>query len=93
LTTASAAPASAANSQPARWLLATVVALFLVEVLLLVAGVNLRRGLNHDEHQFVASGVLLARQGLLPYRDFPYFHVPLLSVIYARSFRQPIICC
>jgi hypothetical protein len=87
LTTASAAPASAANSQPARWLLATVVALFLVEVLLLVAGVNLRRGLNHDEHQFVASGVLLARQGLLPYRDFPYFHVPLLSVIYAALFQ------
>ena len=56
-----------------------IAALVLALLLVLVWGLNMRRGLNHDEHQFVASGALIARDGLLPYRDFPYFHVPTLS--------------
>ncbi len=31
---------------------------------------------SHDEHQFVASGWWLATAGLIPYRDFPYHHMP-----------------
>ena len=31
---------------------------------------------SHDEHQFVASGWWLAYAGLIPYRDFPYHHMP-----------------
>ena len=64
-----------------------VVALVLALLFVLVWGLNMRRGLNHDEHQFVASGALIAREGLLPYRDFPYFHVPALSFLYALLFR------
>ena len=63
------------------------VAFVLALLLVLVWGLNMRRGLNHDEHQFVASGALIAREGLLPYRDFPYFHVPSLSFLYALLFR------
>jgi hypothetical protein len=44
------------------------------------------RELDHDEHQFVASATLLARHGYLPYRDYPYFHVPYLVVIDALVF-------
>ncbi len=62
-------------------------ALFLLVVLLLLVGLNMRRGLNHDENQFVASGQLIATMGALPYLDFPYFHVPGLSLIYAAIFR------
>ena len=47
-----------------------------------LAGVALPREVDHDEHQFVASGVLLARHGLLPYRDYPYFHLPNLVYLY-----------
>lgn len=61
--------------------------LLLAGALILLWGLNMRRGLNHDEHQFVASAALLARNGLLPYRDFPYFHVPLLTFIYAFLFQ------
>ncbi|MEM7536099.1 MAG: hypothetical protein AAF639_28210 [Chloroflexota bacterium] len=53
----------------------------------LILGLNMRRGLNHDEHQFIASAALMARDGLSPYADFPYFHVPLLSIIYAWLFQ------
>ena len=42
---------------------------------------------DHDEHQFVASATLLARHGLLPYRDYPYFHVPYLVFVDAGLFR------
>jgi hypothetical protein len=45
------------------------------------------RGLSRDEHQFVAAGVLFATERLLPYRDFPYFHVPNLVFVYAGLFR------
>ena len=87
MVTTSTSPAAAPPDSPARGALAAAAVIFLAAVLLLLLGVNLRRGLNHDEHQFVASGALIARQGLLPYRDFPYFHVPLLSLIYAALFQ------
>ena len=31
---------------------------------------------NHDEDQFITSARLLLDEGLLPYRDYPYFHTP-----------------
>ena len=40
-------------------------------------------GLNHDEHQFIAPGALLSRHGLLPFRDYPIFHLQNLSFVYA----------
>lgn len=80
-----AAPAAPHRRSLGPWLAA--LAAFLALTLLLVWGLNMRRGLNHDEHQFVASGILIARYGLLPYRDFPYFHVPGLSFLYAAIFR------
>jgi hypothetical protein len=43
--------------------------------------------LQNDEHQFVASGALLARHWTLPYRDYPYFHMPNLVLIYAALFK------
>ena len=55
--------------------LLTAAALWLL-LFVLLFGLNMRRGLNHDEHQFVGSAVLLARAGLQPYADFAYFHVP-----------------
>ena len=61
--------------------------LFGAVVLLLQFGLNMRRGLNHDEQQFVASGVLLARYGLRPYADFAYFHVPAQTLLYGLLFR------
>jgi len=43
--------------------------------------------LSHDEHQHLAAGVLFAKDGLLPYRDFPYFHVPYLVYAYGLLFQ------
>ena len=53
----------------------------------IVLGVAMTKGLNHDEHQHIAAGALLAREGLLPYMDFPHFHTPYLAFIYAALFR------
>src|SRR5690349_6210883 len=50
----------------------------LVVILLAIFSRIMTLGFDHDEHQFVASGTLLARQGMLPYRDYPYFHTPYL---------------
>lgn len=52
----------------------------------LVLGLGMTRGLSHDEHQHVASGALIAREHLLPYRDFPHFHTPYLAYLYALLF-------
>ena len=43
----------------------------------------IRAGNNHDENQFVASAELLVNHALLPYRDYPYFHMPNLVFVYA----------
>src|SRR5205085_8843685 len=48
---------------------------------------SMHHDLDHDEHQFVASAALLARRGLLPYRDYPYFHTPGLVFVYAAIFK------
>ncbi len=54
---------------------------------LLMLSLGLRRGVNHDEGQHLAAGAVLARDHLLPYRDFPYFHTPNLAFIYAFLFQ------
>ena len=43
--------------------------------------------LSHDENQFVASAYLFSSKGLLPYLDYPYFHMPNLIFIYAGLFK------
>ena len=52
----------------------------------IVLGLGMTKGLSHDEHQHVAAGALIAREGLMPYRDFPHFHTPYLAYVYARHF-------
>src|SRR3954470_16284627 len=80
--------------QPSRdWLRLSMIALLtsLVGALLFLYAIS--RDLNHDEHQFIAPGVLISREGLLPYRDFPMFHLPNLAFIYAgldRLTHQPV---
>lgn len=49
---------------------------------------SMKTDYNHDENQFIASAYLLAREGLLPYRDYPYFHMPNLVLVYAMLFQQ-----
>jgi 4-amino-4-deoxy-L-arabinose transferase-like glycosyltransferase len=61
--------------------------LLLGVVLLLLLGSGLQKPLDHDEHQFISSGVLLGKYFRLPYLDFPYFHMPNLVFIYAVLFR------
>ena len=50
----------------------------------------MERDLNHDEHQFLVPGALLAREGLLPYRDYPLFHLPNLVFLYGAVDSIPL---
>jgi hypothetical protein len=69
-------------------LLVSVSALLLFALLfVLLLGLSMGRELNHDEHQFIASATQIVREQMLPYVDFAYFHVPLLSFVYALLFR------
>lgn len=70
-----------------RWPIALAAAALLTFLFALLWGLNMRRGINHDEHQFIAGAAYMARTGARPYVDFPYFHVPVLSLIYAALFR------
>jgi hypothetical protein len=54
---------------------------------LLMLSLGVRRGVNHDESQHLAAGAVFGRGLLLPYRDFPYFHMPDLALIYGALFR------
>ncbi|MBN2547552.1 MAG: glycosyltransferase family 39 protein [Anaerolineales bacterium] len=69
-----------------RVLLAIIALLFLFTAAVTFSRAMLRE-LNHDENYFIASGKLLADQGLLPYRDFPYSHLPNLVFVYALIFK------
>ena len=63
------------------------IALFLAAILAFLFAASMAKNLNHDEHQFIAPAVHLARNGLQPYRDFPLFHLPNLVFLYAALFR------
>lgn len=52
-----------------------------------ILSLGMTKALSHDEHQHVAAGALVAREGLLPYRDFPHLHTPYLAFVYALLFR------
>jgi len=59
----------------------------LLLLLLLMLSLGLRRGMNHDECLPLAAGALFARHLSLPYRDYPYFHMPDLILLYGVLFR------
>jgi hypothetical protein len=69
-----------------RLFLGILAASFFLGMFLLLLVANLQKPLDHDEHQFVASGALLAGEGLLPYRDYAYFHTPNLAFVYGALF-------
>lgn len=55
--------------------------------LCLLVPASLSKYYGYDEHQFIASGAVLAKFGLWPYLNYPYFHVPNLIFINALLFR------
>src|SRR5438132_1101901 len=65
-----------------RKLRVTILVALLVCTLVLIIARVVDASLNHDEHQFLAPAELWARNGLLPYRDFPMFHMPNLVFVY-----------
>src|SRR5512139_353299 len=62
-----------------------VISLFLFALALNVSRA-VRADYSHDEDQFITSARLLLDEGLLPYRDYPYFHTPYLVFVYALLF-------
>ena len=56
-------------------------------VLPFVLQLAMTQSFSHDENQHIAAGALVAREGLLPYRDFPHFHTPYLAFVYALLFQ------
>jgi len=61
-------------------LIATVV---LAYAFMLSLWFALTGSIDHDEHLFMSGASLMANEGLLPYRDFAYFHMPNLAYVYA----------
>jgi 4-amino-4-deoxy-L-arabinose transferase-like glycosyltransferase len=65
--------------------------LLLAATMLYVSATALYHALSteliRDEHQFLAGAYLIGEQGLRPYRDFPYFHMPNLSYLQAAFFQ------
>src|SRR5947208_16083415 len=67
-------------------LLASGITCFFLLLLLGLFTRAMTRELNRDEGQFIAAGALLARYVYLPYRDYPYFHLPKLAFLLAALF-------
>ena len=70
-------------SKQVRAALAVVASLLVLGGAAVSYAMAMRLPLSHDEHQFVVGGWLLGEHGLLPYRDFPFHHVPNLLFLYA----------
>jgi hypothetical protein len=53
-----------------------------VLALLLVFSRAVEEFTHRDEHQFVVPGLLTVEKGLVPYRDYPLFHMPYLILLH-----------
>ncbi len=62
----------------------TILAFFAI-ALLLYRWIDVEQ-YNHDEHQFIAPALLWLHQDVLPYRDYPYFHTPLQTMLFLGIF-------
>lgn len=62
------------------------IGLFFLMAFLLIFSRSMSLPLSHDEHLYVASGKLLAAYGMIPYRDYPYIHMPYLVFGYGLLF-------
>ncbi len=62
-------------------------AVFFIFIFVILASRDANKKLDHDEHQFIASGKVLSQSAALPYMSYPYFHAPNLILIYALLFR------
>jgi hypothetical protein len=58
---------------------------FYFAILALIVSRSVTTTISHDENQFIAPGQLLATQGLVPYVDYPYTHMPYSVPFYAAS--------
>jgi len=87
VTRTEAAPGGDLSASPSTRVGFLVFFLVTAMTLPIVLGLGMTKGLSHDEHQHVAAGALIAREGLMPYRDFPHFHTPYLACVYAGIFR------
>ncbi len=69
-------PSRLAGGSGVRWIGRLALLGFCVLVGLVLFSRAMAQPFSHDEHQFVAAGWWVAYGGLLPYRDFPYHHMP-----------------
>ena len=67
------------QSSLGRWTIAALAGF----VFLLLFARSMARELDIDEQVFIASAILVERDGLLPYEDFPYYHMPTQVYLYA----------
>lgn len=74
-------------SRPGAGLWRCLVAAFTLALLALMFGRSMMRPFDMDEHQFVAPSQFLNETGALPYRDYPYFHMPHLIYIHAAAMK------
>jgi hypothetical protein len=58
---------------------------FYLAILALIVSRSVMAPISHDENQFIAPGQFLASQGLVPYVDYPYTHMPYSTPFYAVS--------
>lgn len=82
-------PPTPTSTQARRKVLPPSIAIALLACLVVspfVVTLAIHKGSSHDEHQHIAAGMLLAREGLLPYKDYPYFHTPYLVFAYGALF-------
>ena len=75
------------RSDRQRWILFGAIACFLLLGGIVLFDRAIAQPFSHDEHQFVSAGWWLAYHGLLPYRDFPYHHMPYQIPLNALAVR------
>jgi 4-amino-4-deoxy-L-arabinose transferase-like glycosyltransferase len=59
-----------------------LVSLFAIGAFALILSRSVTEFTHRDEHQFIVPGLLTVREGLIPYRDYPLFHMPYLVLVH-----------
>jgi hypothetical protein len=61
--------------------------IFAVFLFVVVFCLAMNTPLDHDEHQYIACAKLISSHSLIPYFNFPFYHLPNILLVYSLIFK------
>ncbi|MEA3435708.1 MAG: hypothetical protein U9R43_04535 [Thermodesulfobacteriota bacterium] len=70
-----------------KWLYKALVVILFAYVLLTTFTLSMQNAADHDDNPYIAAAKVTAEEGLIPYKDYRFIHMPYYVFVYALIFK------